>query len=313
MIFRFVAALGTGGERAIGAALLSETWPKAWRPWIAAVIQTGVNIGVLCGALVVGLLSFLLPPGSDRWVFLVGVLPALMVFWIRRHVPAPETWQRAGAATAKKPGALDLFRGAARSVTVRTSVVCAPGLSAWWLLLFWQTQHLRKLLAAARTPAAETTQLVSAAFFAFNIASIVGNFAGGGLARRFRYRRAIAFMFVGLAASIFGAFVVPREFASLAGSGCRSADFSVASSGSSRCIRHRFSRSSSAPPAPAFATTSAVSPPRLPPWFSAGSSRSATFAARSSASAPLRSPPPFARGGYPGPRRRPLRPPARRT
>ena len=158
MIFRFVAALGTGGERAIGAALLSETWPKAWRPWIAAVIQTGVNIGVLCGALVVGLLSFLLPPGSDRWVFLVGVLPALMVFWIRRHVPAPETWQRAGAATAKKPGALDLFRGAARSVTVRTSVVCAPGLSAWWLLLFWQTQHLRKLLAAARTPAAETTR-----------------------------------------------------------------------------------------------------------------------------------------------------------
>lgn len=58
--------------------------------------------------------------------------------------------------------------------------------------------------------------LVSDAFFAFNIASIVGNFAGGGLARHFRYRRAIAFMFVGLAASIFGAFVVPRAFAALA-------------------------------------------------------------------------------------------------
>src|SRR3954462_1108259 len=36
MIFRFVAALGIGGEWALGAALLAETWPKQWRPWIAA-------------------------------------------------------------------------------------------------------------------------------------------------------------------------------------------------------------------------------------------------------------------------------------
>jgi len=86
-IFRFVAALGIDGEWAIGAALLSETWPKAWRPWIAAVLQTGVNIGVLCGTLVVGLLLFLLPPGSERRVFLVGVLPVPMVFWIRSHLP----------------------------------------------------------------------------------------------------------------------------------------------------------------------------------------------------------------------------------
>src|SRR6187397_2798732 len=47
LIFRFLAALGIGGEWAVGASLLSETWPKSWRPWIAAVLQTGVNIGVL--------------------------------------------------------------------------------------------------------------------------------------------------------------------------------------------------------------------------------------------------------------------------
>ena len=43
LIFRFLAALGIGGEWAVGAALLSETWPRRWRPWIAAVLQTGVN------------------------------------------------------------------------------------------------------------------------------------------------------------------------------------------------------------------------------------------------------------------------------
>src|SRR6185295_3473457 len=51
MIFRFLAALGVGGEWAVGASLLSETWPKRWRPWIAAVLQCGVNIGVLLAVL----------------------------------------------------------------------------------------------------------------------------------------------------------------------------------------------------------------------------------------------------------------------
>src|SRR5581483_8079854 len=92
MLFRFVAALGIGGEWAVGASLLTETWPRAWRPWLAAVLQTGVNVGVLGGAAIVALLTLVLPPHGERYVFLVGVIPALLVFWIRRHVPEPETW-----------------------------------------------------------------------------------------------------------------------------------------------------------------------------------------------------------------------------
>src|SRR5262245_46496391 len=51
LIFRFLSALGIGGEWAVGAALLSETWPKRWRPWIAAVLQSAVNLGVLMAVL----------------------------------------------------------------------------------------------------------------------------------------------------------------------------------------------------------------------------------------------------------------------
>ena len=47
LICRFLAALGIGGEWAVGASLLSETWPRSWRPWIAAVLQSGVNVGVI--------------------------------------------------------------------------------------------------------------------------------------------------------------------------------------------------------------------------------------------------------------------------
>ena len=38
LLFRFISALGVGGEWAVGSSLLSETWPKHWRPWIAAVL-----------------------------------------------------------------------------------------------------------------------------------------------------------------------------------------------------------------------------------------------------------------------------------
>ena len=96
MIFRFLAALGIGGEWAVGACLLSETWPRRWRPWVAAVLQTGVNVGIL----VAGLANFILAAAPPRYLFLVGVLPALLVLWIRRAVPEPEEWRSAKAQRA---------------------------------------------------------------------------------------------------------------------------------------------------------------------------------------------------------------------
>jgi predicted MFS family arabinose efflux permease len=225
MLFRFVAALGIGGEWAVGASLLAETWPRAWRPWMAAVLQTGVNLGILLGAAVVGILTLVLPPGSERWVFLVGVLPALLVFWIRRHVPEPDTWKRAGATQDKKPSALELFRGPVLSTTLRTTLVCAVGLSAWWMFMFWHPQHFRRLLGAEGVPAGEMTRLISGSFFLVNFMAIVGNFAAGFLAKCVGNRRAIVWMFAGLALTMLGAFAVPRNFSALAWVWCPAIGF----------------------------------------------------------------------------------------
>src|SRR5215510_13946000 len=91
LIFRFLAALGIGGEWAVGASLLSETWPRKWRPWIAATLQSGVNVGILVACIAYRILAAA-PP---RYLFLVGILPALLVFWIRRAVPEPAEWRSA--------------------------------------------------------------------------------------------------------------------------------------------------------------------------------------------------------------------------
>lgn len=216
MLFRFVAALGIGGEWAVGASLLAETWPKSWRPWLAAVLQTGVNLGILLAASVVGLLSLLPHPIPDRYVFLIGVIPALMVFWIRRHVPEPDSWRKAEAVSADKPSAGMLFRGTIANITLRTTVVCALGLSVWWLFIFWYPQHLRQVLANEGVPATRVAQLIPTVFFAVVAVSIAGNFAGGSLARQLGYRKSITVMFAGLAVGIIGSYIVPRGFSELA-------------------------------------------------------------------------------------------------
>ena len=67
LIFRFLAALGIGGEWAVGASLLSETWPRNWRPWLAAVLQTAVNIGILLATLATYLLADLPNTATCSW------------------------------------------------------------------------------------------------------------------------------------------------------------------------------------------------------------------------------------------------------
>ena len=241
MIFRFVAALGIGGEWAVGASLLSETWPRAWRPWLAAVLQTGVNIGVLAATAVVWvampwLKQLFTATGYPLWlhdllltaqgilprlsaehlVFLIGVLPALFVFWIRRKVPETAAWQSAEASKVEKPGIADLFRGEVARTTAITTLVCASGLSAWWLFQFWQAQHLRKLLEDAHTPDGQITSLVAGAFFMLIGVSVAGNFAAGWLAKWLGNPLAILICFLGLGGGMVGAFIVPRGFAELA-------------------------------------------------------------------------------------------------
>src|SRR5678815_5590184 len=72
LIFRFLAALGIGGEWAVGASLLSETWPRSWRAWIAAFLQTGVNVGILMAVLANVVMAGIVAT-EPRWIFLVGI------------------------------------------------------------------------------------------------------------------------------------------------------------------------------------------------------------------------------------------------
>jgi MFS family permease len=207
-----MAALGIGGEWAVGAALLSETWPKGWRPWMAAVLQTGVNLGVILASLT----TFLLAGYPSRTVFLVGVLPALLVLWIRRAVPETEEWEGAKKRSAHaQPGFLELFRGQVRRTTVLTLLVCAFSLTAHWAFLFWYLQHARNLPELSAWTDADKSRLVSKFVWLVTVSSIVGNFLAALLARQLKYRWAIATLCVGYFLAMLATYVTPLDHESL--------------------------------------------------------------------------------------------------
>src|SRR3984893_15976328 len=108
------------------------------------------------------LANFLFASFPSRTVFLVGVLPAFLVLWIRRAVPEPAEWQGAKRLRGHAEAAFfDLFRGPVRRTTVLTLLVCAFALTAHWAFLFWYLQHVRNLPELSSWTDADKSRLVS--------------------------------------------------------------------------------------------------------------------------------------------------------
>ena len=214
LIFRFLAALGIGGEWAVGASLLSETWPSRWRHWIAAVLQSGVNLGVLL-ATFAGFLILTVAEWPNRAVFLVGILPALLVLWIRRAVPEPEEWHAARELEGEAPEFAALFRPPVRRITIVTILVCATALTAHWAFMFWFLQHLRNMPDVASWSDAEKSQLATQGLAVVMISSVVGNFVAAAVARKVGYRPAVVSMCLAYFVTMFFAYRVPRDHESM--------------------------------------------------------------------------------------------------
>jgi MFS family permease len=139
-VFRFVLGLGMGGEWTSGAALVSETWPDKHRGKAVAWMQSGWAIGYAAAAIVVGLV---LPRFGWRVVFLIGLLPALLTLWIRRHVEESEIWlasQREPART--RPSARDVFFGRFASTTMLLTFLSLTTVFAYWGLSLWVPAYL---------------------------------------------------------------------------------------------------------------------------------------------------------------------------
>jgi MFS family permease len=135
--FRFLLGLGMGGEWTTGAALIAETWRPEHRGKALGLMQSSWAIGEIVAAAVVG---FVLPRFGWRAVFFVGILPALLVFWIRREVPESRVWLEKGRS--KEPSLRVLLRPDIRRNGLLATAMNALSMFGYWGLFTWIPAYL---------------------------------------------------------------------------------------------------------------------------------------------------------------------------
>ncbi|HEX4486774.1 MAG TPA: MFS transporter [Terriglobales bacterium] len=138
-IFRFILGLGMGGEWNTGATLVAETWPTELRAKALSIVQSSWAIGYAFASLVAGVVLHYF---NWRAVFFVGILPALVVLWIRRGVPESEMWQERRVAAASEDGFATIFKPPYAKHTWALLFTNFFGMSAWWGLFTWIPPYL---------------------------------------------------------------------------------------------------------------------------------------------------------------------------
>ena len=98
---RFIAAIGMGGEWALGVALVMEVWDARYRPILAGLIGAASNVGfVLVGAVAA---VFKVDQQNWRWVALIGAAPAVLTFTLMLMVPESHKWQETQKKAPSRP------------------------------------------------------------------------------------------------------------------------------------------------------------------------------------------------------------------
>jgi MFS family permease len=145
-ICRFILGFGMGGEWNTGATLVAETWPAELRAKAISMVQSTWALGYAAAALVAGFfLRYFKAPGNWRLVFFVGVLPALVVLWIRKDVPESEMWleRKQGTVAAPQIKFSEIFSRSYIQTTMALLFMNFFGMFAWWGLFTWIPSYLQ--------------------------------------------------------------------------------------------------------------------------------------------------------------------------
>jgi MFS family permease len=180
-IFRFIAALGMGGEWSLGVALVMECWPEKLRPLMAGFIGAAANVGFLLVAWIAK--TWTVTQESWRWMFLVGALPAILVFLIRLFVPESEKW-KAVAHPNNKPLA-EVFRPPLLKHMLLGILFASVALIGTWGSIQWIPVWVDQL-TEGKIPAAKANAQMASAYGAI-LGSILGPLIGGRIGRRLAF------------------------------------------------------------------------------------------------------------------------------
>jgi SHS family lactate transporter-like MFS transporter len=155
--FRALFGIGMGGEWAAGMPLVMEHWPAHLRGRASGLLQGGYSWGfILSAAAYTFIYPLLTQYGEIAWraMFWIGILPALLVLWIRRNVEESPVWlerQKHLSDTRQKDtvSLVRIFRRDLLPTTVQASLLIGSFMFSYYSISFWYGTFL---IQAGRTP-----------------------------------------------------------------------------------------------------------------------------------------------------------------
>jgi len=145
LIFRGLQGLGFGGEWAVGSVLIGETIRSEYRGRAVGTVQGGWSIGWGISALFYTLFFAVLPPGlAWRAMFWVGLLPALLAWWIRSHVSESDVFERSLAVKKARSSThfLQIFSPELLKTTLLASLVALGAQGGYHAITTWLPLYL---------------------------------------------------------------------------------------------------------------------------------------------------------------------------
>lgn len=154
LIYRTIAGIGLGGEFGIGMALAIEAWPAKHRAKAASYVALGWQFGVLAAAL---LTPVLLPHIGWRGMFVVGIFPAFVAWYLRVRLHEPEIFsQKQTELSTQKISKLESFKllvkdSATTKVSLGIVVLTSVQNFGYYGIMIWMPNFLSKQLGFSLT------------------------------------------------------------------------------------------------------------------------------------------------------------------
>ena len=186
-ILRALHGFGFGGEWAAGAVLMGEVIRDKYRGRGVGFVQTGAAVGPGCAALAYAGLFALLPEEiAWRALFGIGILPALLVLWIRRNIHESDAFEtrRSTQPPARTAQIFEIFRGPYLWTTVKTALMVAGAQGGVFAINFWMPTYLRtvKGLSSTGTGSYVAVQMVGAL-----IGFLIGAYLADAIGRKWTF------------------------------------------------------------------------------------------------------------------------------
>ncbi len=194
LVVRSLQGLGFGGEWAVGSVMIGEMIRARHRGKAVGTVQSGWAVGWGAAALMFAIFFTLLPDAvAWRALFWIGLAPALLIFYIRRHVKDSDVF----IATRRRVGArrvnfLEIFSPRLLHITVLTSLMASGMQGGYYAVTIWLPTYLKTVrgLSVIGT-GGYLGVIISGAFAGYLTAAWLSDFMG---------RRNTFFLFAGCSA-----------------------------------------------------------------------------------------------------------------